>query len=65
MTTSVATWTEETVEAAGQQLHLVKGGTGEPLLILHDEMGYAGWLRLHAALARQFTLYVPLPPGPR
>ncbi|MGQ4809938.1 2-hydroxy-6-oxo-6-phenylhexa-2,4-dienoate hydrolase [Candidatus Entotheonellaceae bacterium PAL068K] len=63
MTISLARWTEETVEAAGLQLHLVKGGTGEPLLILHDEMGYAGWLHFHAALAQQYALYVPMHPG--
>ena len=63
MTVSSTTWTEATVEAAGVQLQLVQGGAGEPLLILHDEMGYAGWLRFHAALARQFALHVPMHPG--
>ena len=63
MTTTTTTGTEDTVEAAGVQLHLVKGGTGEPLLILHDEMGYVGWQRFHEALAERCTVYVPQHPG--
>lgn len=42
MTTSSDIWVAEIVEAAGTRLHLVKGGTGETLLILHDETGYPG-----------------------
>jgi pimeloyl-ACP methyl ester carboxylesterase len=63
MTTSTDPWTEEIVEVAGTRLQLVKGGTGEPLLILHDELGHPGWLRFHEALAQQHTLYIPLHPG--
>ena len=63
MTTSTEPWTEEIVEVAGTRLQLVKGGTGEPLLILHDELGHPGWLRFHEALAQQHTLYIPLHPG--
>jgi pimeloyl-ACP methyl ester carboxylesterase len=63
MATNTAPWTEEIVEAAGTRLQLVKGGTGEPLIILHGEMGYPGWLRYHEALAQQHTLYIPLHPG--
>lgn len=63
MTTLTQTWTDEIVEAAGTTIQLVKGGSGEPLLILHDEMGYPGWLRVHEALAQQHTLYIPSHPG--
>ena len=63
MTTSSKAWTGETVEVAGTKLRLVKGGTGEPLLILHDEMGHPGWLRFHEALAQHNTLYMPSHPG--
>ena len=63
MTTSTEPWTEETVEVAGTRLQLVKGGSGEPLLSLHDELGHPGWLRFHEALAQQHTLYIPLHPG--
>jgi pimeloyl-ACP methyl ester carboxylesterase len=63
MTTSSGTWTEESVEAAGTRLQLIKGGTGEPLLILHGELGHPGWLRFHESLAQHHTLYIPLHPG--
>ena len=63
MTTTSQTWTEEIIEVAGTKLQLVKGGTGEPLLLLHDEMGHPGWLRFHQALARHHTLYIPSHPG--
>ena len=63
MTTTSQVWTEEMVEAAGTKVQLIKGGTGEPLLILHDELGHPGWLRYHQALAQHFTLYIPSCPG--
>jgi len=63
MTTVSATWTDEIIEAAGTTLQLVKGGAGEPLLILHGEMGHPGWLRYHRALAERNTLYIPSHPG--
>ena len=63
MTTTSQTWTEEIVDLAGAKIQLVKGGSGDPLLILHDEMGYHGWLRYHEALAQNYTLYIPSHPG--
>ncbi len=54
MTVTSITWTEETVDAPGMQLHLIKGGAGAPLLVMHDEIGHPGWLRFHAALAEHF-----------
>ena len=63
MATSSTPWTEELVEAAGIKLHIMKGGTGQPLLLLHDEMGHPGWLHYHAALAQHYMLHIPLHPG--
>ena len=63
MTTRSQTWTEEILEVAGTRLQMVKGGKGEPLLILHDEMGHPGWLQYHEALAQHHTLYIPSHPG--
>jgi len=63
MATTSAALTEEMVTAAGVTIQLVKGGTGTPLLVLHDELGHPGWLRFHAALAQHHTLYMPSHPG--
>ena len=55
MATSAQIWSEEIVEAAGGAVQLVKGGDGDPLLILHDELGHPGWLNYHQALAQDYT----------
>ena len=59
MTTASQPWTEEEMELAGSKVQIVKGGSGEPLLVLHDELGHPGWLRWHQELARSNTLYIP------
>jgi len=56
-------WREETVRVDGTDLLVIKGGTGKPLLVLHDELGHPGWLAWHRALARRRTLLIPLHPG--
>ena len=56
-------WREETVRVAGTDLTLIQGGTGKPLLVLHEELGHPGWLRWHTALAQNRTLLIPLHPG--
>src|SRR5215469_17258349 len=56
-------WHEETLHVGQTDLVIVKGGTGRPLLVLHDEMGHPGWLKWHSALARDHTLMIPLHPG--
>ena len=63
MTAGSQTWTEETLTLAGSRVQVVKGGSGEPLLLLHDEMGHHTWLRYHEALARRHTLFIPSHPG--
>lgn len=60
---AVAHWTEETIAVAGTTLALVKGGTGAPLLIFHDELGYPGWMTWNETLAAERTLLIPLQPG--
>ncbi len=63
MTTTAKSWTQESIEVAGANIQVVKGGSGDPLLLLHGEMGYHGWLRHHEALAQNNTLHVPTHPG--
>jgi pimeloyl-ACP methyl ester carboxylesterase len=63
MTTTSQIWTEETAQLAGANIQLVRGGTGDPLLVLHDELGHLGPLRYQEALARNYTLLIPSHPG--
>ena len=63
MTTSPTTLTEETIHIADADLHITKSGNGDPLLVLHGEMGQPGWLRYHEELARHYTVYAPSHPG--
>ena len=41
----MANWNEETVNVAGTELVLIKGGSGKPLFVFHDELGYTGWMQ--------------------
>ncbi len=63
MTTTAKSWTQESIEVAGANIQVVKGGSGDPLLVLHGEMGYHGWLRHHEALAQNNALHIPTHPG--
>jgi pimeloyl-ACP methyl ester carboxylesterase len=56
-------WREETVKVDGSDLIVVRGGSGRPLLILHDELGFPGWLKWNSALAKNRTLLIPQHPG--
>src|SRR5579863_470281 len=42
---------------------MIKGGSGKPLVIFHDELGYPGWMTWNESLAHERTLYIPLQPG--
>ncbi len=59
----MANWTETTADIAGTQLVCVRGGAGKPLLVLHDEMGYTGWMTWNDELAKTHELIIPLQPG--
>ena len=61
--TTTATWTEEKVAVAGTELQILRGGSGDPLLILHDEMGQPGWLKIHEELAKNYSVIAPSLPG--
>ncbi|HLK86172.1 MAG TPA: alpha/beta hydrolase [Candidatus Binataceae bacterium] len=54
---------EETVRAAGAEIRVIRGGRGKPLLILHDELGYPGWLSWSERMAERRELIMPLQPG--
>ena len=63
MTTTSAAFTEETLDMAGISLQLRRGGSGEPLLILHGELWVPDWVEAHELLARHYSVYVPSLPG--
>src|SRR5713101_726214 len=54
---------EEKLPVGGIDLTMVKGGSGKPLLIFHDELGYTGWMQWNDDLARDRTLLIPLQPA--
>jgi len=56
-------FSEQLIDVAGTQLQLLKGGSGEPLLVLHGAAGNPGWLPYHQELAKHFTVYAPAHPG--
>jgi pimeloyl-ACP methyl ester carboxylesterase len=58
-----ATSTDHVVELAGTQLHLSRGGSGDPLLVLPHDIGSPGWLPFYQQLAERFDVVVPSHPG--
>jgi pimeloyl-ACP methyl ester carboxylesterase len=61
--TTTSIWTERYVDVAGLRLHLLTGGTGDPLLLLHRDIGNHAPLAFHDRLAERFTVYAPTHPG--
>jgi pimeloyl-ACP methyl ester carboxylesterase len=55
---------EEFLELDGGRVHLLRGGTGEPVLFLHAAGGAGTWLPFHALLASAgFEVIAPDHPG--
>ena len=63
MTDSSNGYTESTIHVGGTGVTLIRGGSGSPLLVLHEELGHPGWLSWHADLARDHSVIVPVHPG--
>ena len=57
------TWSQIAVKAANAELAAIRGGSGKPLLIFHDELGYPGWMMWNERLAEKRELIIPLQPG--
>lgn len=54
---------ETTVETAGVGVVVLEGGEGPDLMMLHDELGFPGWMRWNEELAASRRLLIPLQPG--
>ena len=61
--TTTASYTEQTLDEIPGRVHLMKGGQGSPLLVLHDDVGTPGWTPFYDELAGRSTVYVPSHPG--
>jgi pimeloyl-ACP methyl ester carboxylesterase len=55
--------THSQVDVGGIGVVTLEGGSGRRLLMLHDELGYPGWMGWNAALAGEHRFMVPLQPG--
>ena len=54
---------EKTIDVGGVGVVTLEGGSGRPLLMLHDELGFPGWMQWNEALAAKHGFVVPLQPG--
>lgn len=59
----MANWTETTINVGGTDVALIRGGSGKPLLMLHDELGFPGWVKWNEDLAEEHEFLIPLQPG--
>ena len=58
MAVNVGEPVEQELVLANTTVKLKKSGSGDPLLILHSEMGNAGWLKYQQELAKDHTVYM-------
>ena len=54
---------ERDIELASGKVHLLEGGSGSDIVMLHHSWGSPGWLPVHAALAERHRVVVPDLPG--
>lgn len=63
MSTGSSIWTEGKTRVAGADLHIIQGGSGDPILVLHDEIGQTVPLRYAESLAQNYSVHMPAHPG--
>ena len=56
-------FTEKSVQVGGNQVHMLTGGSGDPLVLFHGAGGNSGWLRYVQTLADRYTVHIPTHPG--
>ena len=54
---------EDVVDVGGTGVVVLSGGAGRPLLMLHDELGFPGWMGWNEDLAGSRRFVIPLQPG--
>jgi len=54
---------EDWITVGGIKTHVLIGGRGDPLVVLHGAGGNRGWRQWMAAVAERFTVYAPTHPG--
>ena len=61
--TTATTHEERTVTVAGGDIHVRTAGSGDPLVVLHHDIGVHAWTPCYDLLAEHFTVHVPDLPG--
>jgi pimeloyl-ACP methyl ester carboxylesterase len=56
-------FTTTLVHVGDTPVTVLRGGSGRPVLVLHDELGFPGWMTWNRQLARDYELIIPLQPG--
>ena len=51
---------ETAIDIGGTRVVTLQGGSGRPLLMLHDELGFPGWMRWDEDLAESHRFVIPL-----
>ena len=54
---------ESKIEVGGATVAVLRAGQGRPLLVLHDELGFPGWMSWNDALAAERELIIPVQPA--
>jgi len=54
---------DDVVEVGDVPVVVRRGGEGPPLLVLHDELGFPGWMTWNDALASTHELIIPMQPA--
>jgi pimeloyl-ACP methyl ester carboxylesterase len=60
---TTATGFDQTVQVGDASLHLLRGGSGRPTLVMHGFEGPEGWLAFHDALSKGADVIAPSHPG--
>lgn len=63
MTFSTISVREESIQVGDTRLHLLRGGSGRPVLVLHGIEGPEGWLEFHDRLAQHADVLAATHPG--